>query len=64
MSLSPQNLENLRRVVESRGLAAVARTLGVHRNSLAPVLVGRGRASTQTAIAHAFLERAAELVQS
>jgi hypothetical protein len=60
--LSPQNLETLRRVVESRGLAFVARLLGIHRGTLASVLCGRGRPSTISAVAAAFIAKASQVV--
>ena len=59
--LSDPSLNKLREVVERRGLAVIARELGVCRTSLASVLVGRGRPSTRTAIAAAYLQNASKL---
>lgn len=59
--LSPKGIEHLRAIVGRRGLAAVARTLGVPRSGLGSVLVGRGRLCTTAAVAAAYLAKAREL---
>lgn len=59
--LSQRSLEELLDAVKRRSLTGVAKTLGVHRHSLAAVLCGRGRVSTTRAVAAAFVEKAAEL---
>lgn len=64
MGLSSQNLERLRAAVAARGLAAIARELGVNRSSLASVLISRARPCTSAAVAQAFVSRAGQVVGS
>jgi len=53
--LSETTIQKLRAAAQDRGLAAIARELGVNRGSLASVLCGTGRPSTRAAVAEAFL---------
>lgn len=61
MSISEKHLETIRRVVSKHGLAPIARRLGVGRNGLASVLIGRAQQSTQKAVADAYVMKAREL---
>ena len=54
-------LKVIKNAVTSRGLAAVARLLGVNRSTVASVLVGRGRPCTVAAVRQAFVKNAAAL---